>query len=136
MSPAVVGGSGGCRTVFIHGVLSAFEAVGLSNPIGVAYWALDIKERQLLLAAVELAEQGYDEVIAVAADPPDPLYQDIFGSRVVPTGVGGAKIHILMPDHDPGPQGADFTEATDEGLVTVYQQGYERGQRFLMEAAP
>ncbi len=281
MSLAIVCGSGGYRTVFIHGVLSAFEtagfraqayagtsasvlaaagaAVGLSNSFGVAYWkrALDIKSgaehgmstvmltciveqspsikeklfqpdapyfcipasfvktpeaaaetqsnrarrlgRQLLLMAarrepsawvqqnlalhlfstapdspypltpenfdeaayastrmmhawdipatidgqpyvdasylcaipvVELAAD-YDEIIAIAADPPGPLYGDIFGSRTIPAEINGTKIHILMPDRDPGPQGADFTDATHEGLITVYQQGYEKGQQFL-----
>lgn len=56
MSLAIVGGSGGCRTVFIHGVLSAFEAVAyastrLRHPyIDASYLCA--------IPAVELADQG------------------------------------------------------------------------------
>ncbi|MBZ0308967.1 MAG: hypothetical protein K8I82_23080, partial [Anaerolineae bacterium] len=82
------------------------------------------------IPAVELAAD-YDEIIAIAADPPGALYGDIFGTRTIPEQINGTKIHILMPDRDPGPQGADFTDATHEGLITVYQQGYEKGQQFL-----
>lgn len=79
------------------------------------------------IPAVELLEQGYDEVIAIAADPPGALYRDIFGSREV----NHPKIHVVMPEIDPGPQGADFTDATEAGLVKVYQQGEMIGKAFM-----
>lgn len=79
------------------------------------------------IPAVELLEQGYDEIIAIAADPPGALYRDIFGTRTVEH----PRIRIIMPDVDPGPQGADFTDATETGLLKVYQQGEAVGRQFL-----
>lgn len=82
------------------------------------------------IPAVEMVEYGYTEVIAIAADPPGTLYRDIFGTREVPSMVNGATIHIILPDEDPGPQGADFTDATEEGLRNVYRHGQEKGRIF------
>lgn len=83
------------------------------------------------IPAIEMAQMGYKQVIAIAADPPPTLYADVFGGRVVPEQVGDSRIHIILPDTDPGPQGADFTEATETGLASVYAQGEQKGRDFL-----
>lgn len=82
------------------------------------------------IPAVEIAEKGY-EVIAIAADPPGPLYRDIFGTRTVPAEVNGQPIHLIMPDYEVGQAGADFTDATPEGLIRVYEHGREKARQFL-----
>ena len=83
------------------------------------------------IPAVEAAEMGYDEVIAIAADPPGPLYRDIFGGREVPGEVNDAQIHTILPEFEVGEKGADFTDATDEGLALVYAHGQDQARAFL-----
>ena len=83
------------------------------------------------IPAVEVAEKGYDEVIAIAADPPGALYRDIFGTWEVPHEHHGVPIHLIMPDYEVGKAGADFTDATPEGLVQVYEHGREKARQFL-----
>lgn len=81
--------------------------------------------------AVEVAQQGYDRVIAISADP-GPLYRDIFRTCQVPE---VAPFHIIRPSQDPSELGADFTDATYEGLEAVYAMGWSAGQAYLMREA-
>lgn len=80
--------------------------------------------------AVEMAQQGYREVIAIATEP-GVLYHDIFQSEPIPSVWEGVPIHIIRPDIDPATMGADFTDVTDEGLVAGYAHGIEKGREFL-----
>lgn len=84
------------------------------------------------IPVVEVVEQGdYEAVIAISADPPGPLYRDIFGTRTVPDTYQGVAIHQIVPEVDPAQLGADFTDATPEGLQAAYDQGQKQGQAFL-----
>jgi hypothetical protein len=83
------------------------------------------------IPAVEVAEQGYEAVIAISADPPGPLYRDIFGGRSVPAQHHGIPIHRIVPQIDPADLGADFTDATPDGLQAAYEQGQQQGRDFL-----
>jgi predicted acylesterase/phospholipase RssA len=80
--------------------------------------------------AVEMAQQGYREVIAIATEP-GVLYRNIFQSEPVPTVRNGVPIHIIRPDLDPATMGADYTDVTDEGLVAGYEHGMQKGREFL-----
>ena len=80
--------------------------------------------------AIELARQGYREVIAIATEP-GVLYRDIFQSEPIPDSWEGTPIHIIRPEIDPAIMGADFTNVTDEGLVAGYQHGLEVGRKFV-----
>lgn len=80
--------------------------------------------------AVEMAQQGYREVIAIANEP-GVLYRDIFGSEQVPDVWEGVPIHFIRPDIDPAKMGADFTDVTEEALVEVYKHGMEKGREFI-----
>ena len=74
--------------------------------------------------ALEMAQQGYAEVIAVATEP-GPLYRDIFRSEPIPDVWQGVLIHVIRPYRDPGEMGAGFTDMTEEGMVAVYEYGKE-----------
>jgi predicted acylesterase/phospholipase RssA len=80
--------------------------------------------------ALEMAQQGYREVIAIATEP-GVLYHDIFQSEPIPSDWNGVPIHIIRPDIDPATFGADYTDVTDEGLVAGYEHGIKKGQEFL-----
>jgi len=80
--------------------------------------------------AIEMAQRGYDEVIAIANEP-GALYRDMFQSEPIPAVWEGVPIHIIRPDRDPAEMGADFTEVSEEGLVAVYEYGKEKGRAFL-----
>jgi hypothetical protein len=80
--------------------------------------------------ALEMVQQGYAEVIAIATEP-GPLYRDIFRSEPIPDIWQGVPIHVIRPDRDPGEMGAGFTDMTEEGMVAVYENGKEKGREFL-----
>jgi hypothetical protein len=80
--------------------------------------------------ALEMARWGYREVIAIATEP-GTLYRDIFQSEPIPSAWHGVPIHLIQPGTDPAKLGADFTEASDEGLVAAYEHGLERGREFV-----
>lgn len=80
--------------------------------------------------ALEMAQRGYAEVVAVATEP-GTLYQDIFRSEPVPTVWEGMPIHVVRPDRDLGEMGAGFTDVSEEGMVAVYEYGKEKGSEFL-----
>ncbi|WP_193199442.1 hypothetical protein [Nostoc sp. MG11] len=80
--------------------------------------------------AVELAQLGCSEVIAVATEPGD-LYRDLFQTALVPTSWKDVPIHIIRPDVDLKELGVDFTNATKDGLRTAYQHGENKGKEFV-----
>ncbi len=80
--------------------------------------------------AVEMAQYGYHEVIAIATEP-GILYRDIFQCEPVPSAWQDVPIHIIRPDIDPATMGADFTDVTGEGLVAGYEHGMEKGREFV-----
>ena len=79
---------------------------------------------------MELAQQGYNEVIAIVTEP-GVLYRDIFQSEPISSSWNSVPIHIIRPDIDPATMGADFTDVTDEGLVAGYAHGMEKGREFV-----
>ncbi|HLZ58413.1 MAG TPA: hypothetical protein VKR06_15855 [Ktedonosporobacter sp.] len=80
--------------------------------------------------AIEMAQRGYREIIAIANEP-GVLYSDIFQSEPVPDNWQGVPIHIIHPQIDPATLGAGFTDVTDEGLVAGYEHGLEVGRKFV-----
>jgi hypothetical protein len=83
-----------------------------------------------LCPAIELAERGYSEVIAVAAEP-GPLWRDLFGGDPVPTHYGTTPLRVVRPEQDPQQLGVDFASATEEGLLAAYRHGEHQGRAFL-----
>jgi hypothetical protein len=82
--------------------------------------------------AMEMVELGYQQIIAISNEP-DVLYRDMFQLEEIPTKYRQANIHIIKPDVDTRELGVDFTDATPEGLVKVYQHGIEKGQEFARQ---
>ncbi len=80
--------------------------------------------------AIEMAQRGYREIIAIANEP-GVLYHDIFQSQPIPDNWQGVPIRIIRPEIDPATMGAGFTDVTDEGLVAGYEHGLAVGQRFV-----
>lgn len=80
--------------------------------------------------ALELAERGYSEIIAIANEP-GTLYRDIFQSQPIPESWHDAHISIIRPDIDPAQLGADFTTMSEAGMVAAYQHGLQKGRAFL-----
>lgn len=80
--------------------------------------------------AIEMAQEGYKTVIAIATEV-GPLYRDIFASEQIPDRWGKTPIHIIRPAQDLAKLGTGFTEVTDDGLVVVYEHGKEQGRAFL-----
>jgi hypothetical protein len=80
--------------------------------------------------AIEMAQLGYDEVIAIATEP-GALYRDMFCSEPIPGDWQGVPIHIIRPDVDLATMGTDFIDVTEEGMVAVYEYGKEKGREFL-----
>jgi hypothetical protein len=80
--------------------------------------------------AMEMAEFGYAHVIAITTAP-GVLYQDLFKTREVPPHWAGARIHVVQPDREPTHFGVDVTDATEPGLLALYEHGREKGREFL-----
>jgi hypothetical protein len=80
--------------------------------------------------AIEMAQLGYNEVVAIGTEP-GALYRDMFRREPIPERWEGASIHIIRPDVDLATMGADFTDVTEEGLLAVYEYGKEKGREFL-----
>ena len=83
-----------------------------------------------LCPAIEMIDAGYKQVIAINNEP-GIFYRDMFGLEIIPESDRGVDIHIIKPDTDPKEMGVDFTNATPEGLLAVYQHGEEKGRGFL-----
>jgi hypothetical protein len=80
--------------------------------------------------AVELAELGYDTVIAIATEP-GIFYRDLFQDRPLPHSHKGARIIHIQPDIDPKELGVDFTRASEQGIASLYQHGIEKGREVV-----
>ena len=87
------------------------------------------------IPALELAEMGYARVIAVTTST-GVLYGDLFRTRVVPPEWAGASISVVQPARDPRDFGVDVTDASEDGLLALFQHGVERGRAFLESLAP
>jgi hypothetical protein len=82
--------------------------------------------------AIEMVEQGYQEIIAIATEP-GTLYRDIFGLEAIRDRHKDIPIAIVKPDIDSKELGVDFTKATEEGLLLMYRHGEEKGRAFIDE---
>ena len=83
-----------------------------------------------LCPAVEVAEFGYAEVVAVATEP-GPLWRDLFRRERIPRRWGSTSIHVIRPEQEPRDLGVDFADASEDGLLAVYRHGEEQGRAFL-----
>jgi hypothetical protein len=77
--------------------------------------------------AVELAELGYDRIIAVLPEPGTP-FRDFFQASVVPDSWKGRSIQLVQPDAGLGEWGVDYMSATDEGLERAFAHGLAKGR--------
>lgn len=77
--------------------------------------------------AIELVKAGYQKVIAISNEPGE-LYRDMFQLEEITENYNGADIYIIKPDMDTKELGVDFTNASVEGLIAVYQHGLEKGR--------
>jgi hypothetical protein len=83
-----------------------------------------------LCPAIELAELGYGEVVAIAAET-GPLRRDLFGGDPMPQHWGATSLDAIKPERDPREFGVDFAAASDDGLLAIYRQGEEQGRSYL-----
>jgi predicted acylesterase/phospholipase RssA len=80
--------------------------------------------------AVELAERGYNTVIAIATEP-GVFYRDLFQDRPMPDSHNGTSIVHVQPDTDPKEMGVEFTRASEQGIADLYQHGVEKGREVV-----
>jgi len=80
--------------------------------------------------AIELAELGMDEVIAISPVT-GPMYRDFFQSEVIPPAWNKTTIHFIQPNRDLSEIGVDYLKATDEGLDAAFELGTQAGTGFL-----
>ena len=80
--------------------------------------------------ALELAEMGYDEIIAISPEC-GPLHHDFFDAEEIPPVWHDAPIRRIQPDVDLNDFGVNYTQATEEGLLAACQLGEEKGGEFL-----
>lgn len=83
-----------------------------------------------LCPALELAELGYTEVMAVGTEP-GPFRRDLFRHEPTPSRWGSSSITFIRPEKDPSEFGVDFATASNAGLRAVYRHGEEQGRAFL-----
>ena len=83
--------------------------------------------------ALEVAELGFEQVIALATEP--ILYRDMFQDRRIPAEWCGRTIHIVAPEYDPAEKEVSYTTASRQGLAQVYAHGRQLGKAFLTEFA-
>ena len=72
--------------------------------------------------AVEMAERGFDAVLAIATEVA-PVARDLFGSAMVPEEWKGVPIVVVCPARDLKEMGVDFQHATAEGLERAFAEG-------------
>ncbi len=82
--------------------------------------------------AVEMAELGYEQVIAIVPEL-GTVYRDIFQSEPVPPSWGAVPIHLIQPDRSLGEFGVDYTTATPDGLDAAFRHGKDKGRGFLQQ---
>jgi hypothetical protein len=78
-----------------------------------------------LCPALEMAELGYPEVIAIGTEP-GPLRRDLFSAETIPS----LGIQVIQPEYKLEDAGVDFTRATPDGLARVFEDGVGRGREF------
>jgi hypothetical protein len=85
-----------------------------------------------LCPAMAMVKAGYRQTIAISNEP-GTMYQDMFHIDPVPTHSHHAPIQIIRPDVHLKELGVDFTRATPDGLVSVYQHGLVKGTEFARQ---
>lgn len=85
-----------------------------------------------LCPAMAMVKAGYQQTIAIANEP-GMMYQDMFHIDPVPTHSHNPPIHIIRPDVHLKELGVDFTRATPDGLIAVYQHGLAKGSEFARQ---
>ncbi len=80
--------------------------------------------------AVEMADIGYDQVIAIVPEP-GAVYRDIFQTEEIPASRGDVPIHLIQPARSLGELGVDYATASVEGLDAAFRHGEEAGKRYL-----
>jgi hypothetical protein len=83
-----------------------------------------------LCPAMAMVAAGYQQTIAIANEP-GIMYQDMFHIDCIPSYSHHTPIHIIRPDVHLKQLGVDFTKATPDGLMSVYQHGKSKGAEFL-----
>ena len=76
-----------------------------------------------LCPALEMAELGYTEVIAIGTEP-GPLRRDLFSAETI------SRCQVIQPEYNLEDAGVDFTRATPEGLARVFEEGVRCGRAF------
>ncbi len=85
-----------------------------------------------LCPAMAMVAAGYQQTIAIANEP-GTMYQDMFHIDPVPTNLHNVPIHTIRPDVQLKELGVDFTKATPDGLIAVYQHGLTKGAEFARQ---
>ncbi len=85
-----------------------------------------------LCPAMAMVKAGYRHTIAISNEP-GTMYQDMFHIDPVPTHIHEVPIQIIRPDVQLKELGVDFTRATPDGLVGVYQHGLVKGAEFARQ---
>ena len=80
--------------------------------------------------AVEMAELGFDAVLAIATEPA-PVARDLFGTRLVPEEWNGVPIVTVCPRRDLKDIGVDFQHASRDGLEQAFTEGIAAAQSTL-----
>lgn len=83
-----------------------------------------------LCPAIELAEMGCTEVIAISPEV-GPLYRDFFQSSEIPSSHLNTRIHLIRPSLDLAEVGVDYLHATDEGFISAFELGRKAGEEFI-----
>jgi hypothetical protein len=78
----------------------------------------------------ELIEYGYRKIIVVATEMGE-LYRSIVADQAIPDIIDNVPVYVVRPDVDLKDLGVDYTECTDEGLLTAFRHGREKGREFL-----
>ena len=85
--------------------------------------------------AVEMAELGFDQVIAIVPEV-GTAYRDLFQSRPIPLRWGKVPIHMIQPDVSLDEVGVGYASATAEGLESAFRCGEAAGTTFLKRYRP
>jgi hypothetical protein len=85
-----------------------------------------------LCPAMAMVTAGYRQTIAISNEP-GTMYQDMFHIDPIPTNNHTVPIQIIRPDVHLKELGVDFTKATPDGLVRVYQHGLVKGAEFARQ---
>ena len=82
-----------------------------------------------LCPAMAMVKAGYQQTIAISNEP-GIMYQDMFHIDPIPNYSHHTPIHIIRPDVHLKELGVDFTRATPDGLIAVYNHGLTKGLQF------